>query len=200
MPTPAEPKFRAPGFALAAATKSRDRLESARGRDNQHARHNAQRGNGRKIGRRIVVQVRIKRRRDRVRGRVDQHGVAVGIRFGDEAGSRRSPSAGTVLDDDALPELRRELLKHQTRNNVGDGACSERHDYPHGSCGHACASASNETRVRPSVHTSNERDGFMVSSIERPVGSTRAECAGRWQLRRLDVQYIICLTIDAKLV
>ena len=41
VPTPAEPKFMAPGFAFAVGDKVGDRLEPACPRNNQHARDNA---------------------------------------------------------------------------------------------------------------------------------------------------------------
>ena len=76
-------------------------LEALRRRNDQDARRTAKRDHGGKIPRRIVAEVRIKRRRDGVRVRVDEQGVAVGVRLGDEAGADRSACAAAVLDDDA---------------------------------------------------------------------------------------------------
>ena len=67
-----------------------------------------------------------------------------------------------------------------------------------GRVGHVCASALNETRVRPSADTSNKRDGFMVvlhcksRRLCAPGAKDNGSC------HALDVQYIICLTGDAE--
>ena len=59
------------------------RLETAGRRNHQDARRKAERDDRRKIPHRIETQARIERRRDRVRGRVDEYGVAIGICLGD---------------------------------------------------------------------------------------------------------------------
>ena len=77
----------------------------------------------------FVAQVRIERRRDGVGGGVDEDGGAIGIRLGDGTGRSGSSRARTVFDDDAPSELRRDLLEHEPRHDVGDGAGRERHDH-----------------------------------------------------------------------
>ena len=59
-----------------------------------------------------------------------QDGVAIRIRLGDEAGTDGPASAGTILDHDALAELRRELLDHDARDNICGAASSDGHDSP----------------------------------------------------------------------
>jgi hypothetical protein len=56
--------------------------------------------------------------------------VAVGRRFGDELRADHTVSAGAVVDDDGLPELRRELLADEAADDVGRTARRERHDHP----------------------------------------------------------------------
>ena len=107
-----------------------DCLEALGRRNDQDERRDAERDDCRKISRRMVAQVRMKRRRYRVRGRVDEEGVAIGVRLGDDAGTDRLPCAGTVLHDDALPELRRELLEHDAGDDVDHAARCDRYDRP----------------------------------------------------------------------
>ena len=60
---------------------------------------------------------------------VGQNGVAVGFRLGDRSHSDRIAGTRAVLHHDRLAELRRNLLQHQTRHDVGRAAGGQRHDH-----------------------------------------------------------------------
>ena len=60
-------------------------------------------------------------------GRGEYQRVAVGLGLGDLGGADIAPGAGLVLDQDALPEPRRQPLRHDTRNRVAGAARTERH-------------------------------------------------------------------------
>ena len=59
---------------------------------------------------------------------IDEHRVAVGCGLGDHVGADRTARAGTVLDDDVLPQLLADLLHHDPRNDVARTTRAERHD------------------------------------------------------------------------
>ena len=66
-----------------------------------------------------------------MRGRIDQNGVAVRLRLGDQAGADGLRGAGPVLDDDGLPDLLRHLIEYHPRQDVGGAARGQRDDHTH---------------------------------------------------------------------
>jgi hypothetical protein len=102
------------GELTEARLRERDHVGDGSRRQQRGDRHDqgqlGKKDDRRKILHRIVWQVRIKVRADAVgRDRVEQQGVAVGIRFGDAGGCGRSTGAAAVHDDDGLPERVGEL-------------------------------------------------------------------------------------------
>ena len=131
---PTEENVNEPGLALAAAMRSPTVLETLRGRNNEYVRRDAKWNNGGEVVSGVVAQLGIEGRGDRVGGTAGEDCVTVGIRPGHRGGPDRSTSAGAVFDHDGLPELLRELLEHNSRDNVGGAACRERHNRSHRLC------------------------------------------------------------------
>src|SRR5262249_19983460 len=67
---------------------------------------------------------------DRVGRGEYQDGVAIRVRFGDEGGPGRAARAGSIFHYDGLTEPARQLIEHQSRNDIGCAASRDRHDDP----------------------------------------------------------------------
>ena len=126
VPTPPEPKFIAPFFALASAIRS---LIEWIG---ELALTTATSGEmpiiARPVSSLVDVELEflVERRRDRERGLAADHdGVAVGRRLGDLLGGDQSAGAGPVLDHEALAGRLGELLRDHARRDVGAAAGRE---------------------------------------------------------------------------
>ncbi|MBK9572029.1 MAG: hypothetical protein IPO43_04520 [Rhodoferax sp.] len=61
-------------------------------------------------------------------GRVDEQRTPVRLRPGNDTGAHGLPRARPVFDQDALSELRGELLEHHAGNRVNDAARRNGHD------------------------------------------------------------------------
>ena len=127
-PTRATRKWTVSGLALAAATYSCTVLKPSRRRDDHHVRHAADRAHGHEVAHDVVGELRIERRRDGVRRGMHQHRVAVRLGLGDHRRAERAARAGAILHHDALPELRRHLLKNDARHDIDGAAWPERND------------------------------------------------------------------------
>ena len=80
----------------------------------------------------LMPRARLPRRgRNRVRGRVDEQRIAIGLRLGDSAGAHRLTRPWSVLHHDSLPELSGELPEHGAGNDVDDASRRDGHDCLH---------------------------------------------------------------------
>jgi hypothetical protein len=61
---------------------------------------------------------------------VEQEGVTVGVRLGDDIRTDRAAGAAHVLDDDRLAEGFRQALREEARQHVGRAAGREGDDHP----------------------------------------------------------------------
>ena len=86
-----------------------------------------------RIERQLLVQARV----DGERGGDAEQRVAVGRRFGDRFGSVQTARAGTVIDDERLPERLAHALRDHARREIGRAAGALRDDHSdgfHGKC------------------------------------------------------------------
>jgi hypothetical protein len=79
----------------------------------------------------IMNKVVVERRIDRVWRSDLKEGVAVGVPPDDNLGSNIAPSSRPVVDDKLLPELLRQRLSNQARDNVGCGPGREADNEAH---------------------------------------------------------------------
>ena len=130
----------------------------------------------------MIAQVRMQRRRYRVCGRIDKKGVAVGVRLGDEIGSDGRSPTRAVLHNNRLPELRRQLLEHQTRDDVDEGARRERHDRlqrlrrPSLCLGLECRESENDSRYQ---HQAERFHDILLYVIACAVAVAHRDVGGR---------------------
>ena len=103
-------------------------LVSLRRRDHEHRRHVAERDDGREVAQGIERQVAVCGWHDGVRGRVDQDGVAVGVRSCRGGHADGVAGAGAIFHHDRLAELLRKLIQNRAPDHVGGAARGERHD------------------------------------------------------------------------
>jgi hypothetical protein len=156
------------------------------GCDHHHARHDADEGDGNKLARRIVahlVLVEMLVDRDLARGR-HQPRETVGRRLRDGCGGDHSACAGTVLDDDGLPERRLQRFGEEPRHDVhsaAGGIADEDADRPVGVavlCPHAtCAGDESKARARHDI-PSGEHHSSPPQSSNRNADAARAKSAG----------------------
>ena len=196
LPTPTEEKFSAPGFALAAATKSPTVFQPLVRRNNQDAGRDPEWDDRSKIPRRIEAEVGMERRRDGERGPVGEDRIAVGIRLGDEGGAdcRRRRRRGS-------PRRCSGRAVAESCSNTTRGMMSVVLPAPTGTMarsgfvGQVSALASIVANPNPTTASNVKGSGFMTSSLSR-VGSCREQSgihAGALTQRGLAVQYLIPL-------
>ena len=132
LPTPAWPKLIAPGFARARATKSASDLCGEAGVHHQHVRRQRQRHDVDEVLGRVVGQLGVDRRIDRVRVGIDEQRVAVGRRLRHRRRADRAAGAGTVLDHHRLaPVSPTSFARHEAPDDVGRARRRERDDHVH---------------------------------------------------------------------
>ena len=86
---------------------------------------------GREILRRVVGELLVERRIERISARItEQQRIAIGRAARDFTRPDRGAGAGPVLHHHRLPELRRERLRHRARHHVEAAAGRLRHDQP----------------------------------------------------------------------
>ena len=141
--------------------------------DRHHHRHVAERDHAGEIGEHVERQLRARRRRDGVGRGIGQDGVAVGLGLRHRRHADGVAGARAVLDDERLAELRRHLLEHRARHDVGRGAGGERDDHADrrasaSSCADAGVSAA--ATYRTAMASSRRR---MATSLILPPSLTR---------------------------
>ena len=125
--------------------------------DDQQVRRDRNERYVREILHRIVGQLRIRARRDRVRaGRAEREGVTVRGRLGRGVRADRSAGACLVFDDHLLAEALAELLRDDARHDVGGASRREADDQLDGPVG-VIALAGRQTR--PSEHSRHGGNG-----------------------------------------
>jgi hypothetical protein len=106
-------------------------LRGDRRMHHEDVRDRGQVGDRNEIGQRLVGELRVRGGIDRVRrdGR-DAQRVSVRRRLRDEVGADAAAGPGAIVDDDRLPELLRELVGDEPRDDVGRATRRERNDEP----------------------------------------------------------------------
>ena len=194
VPTPTDEKFRAPGLALAAATRSPIVFhplaggttmtfgDYASGMTAEKSRADGSSGSN------IAMERSCARSSGRARcSHRDQPWR--------QSPCKGSACAGTVLHDDALAELRRELLEHHARDDVGGAPAAKGTMTRSGFVGQVSAVASMVARPNPSSDSSVRQNGFMTPSWSHRLLAL-GQCTALAQTVS-SVQYIIPLAIHA---
>jgi hypothetical protein len=122
-----------------AAPRQRDQLfhvlhRQRRVGDEQEGRRRNQ-YHRREIAQRIVRELRIEARVDRETRKSGQHGVAVRRRLRNDLRSDVAACAGSIIDEDLLPEGDREVLSDRACDDVGRAARRKRRDPAYGLAG-----------------------------------------------------------------
>ena len=129
MALPGDAKRSLPGFAFAAATRSRHGLDGRIGAHHDRERHGRDQPHRREVLHGVVGQARHDRRRDGQVARLRDHErVAVRLRLGGRVQAEGSAGAGLVLHDDLPAQRRRQLVAHDPAEDVGAAARRERDD------------------------------------------------------------------------
>ena len=132
-PTAAD-AFGAPGELVRGRLGERNELLQGFRRDGgidaHRDRHGAEIGDRREILHHIVLHAHQHRRDDEQR-RIDQQRVAVRRASRHLHGADRAAGAGDVLDDERLPKLFLEELRHRARDDVGQAAGRRGHHHAH---------------------------------------------------------------------
>ena len=153
----AEPEVSLPGFAFGVADELGKRICRHRGVHDNDIRVGRQRGYGNEILHRIVVEIFVQRRRDRVLvGAAGQQRVTVGRSTRNIAPANSAAGAGNVFDDDGLAEIGREIMRRDTHRGVGRSAWRVWHDDFDGMVGKVLR-AHRQTRNRGD-NTKHDRD------------------------------------------
>jgi len=139
MPTEAE--LSEPGLAFAAATSSFTERMPFDGAITSTLGSKSERDDAGQVAQRVVRQVLVRGRRDRIRRGVCEKRVAVGLGFRHQRRADGAARAGAVLDDDGLPELGREPFRHGARDDVGAAPGVNGTMILIDFAGHACACA-----------------------------------------------------------
>ena len=125
----AEPDVSLPGFAFGVADELGKRIHRHRGVHDNDIRVGRQRGYGNEILYRIVVEIFVQCRRDRVLvGAAGQQRVTIGRSSRNIAPANSAASAGDVFDDDGLAEIGRQIMRRDTHRGVGRSAWRVWHD------------------------------------------------------------------------
>src|SRR5581483_9833741 len=117
-------------LCLSCCDQLAERLDAFGWGDDQHIRHAAQWSDAGEIFGWIVRELGINRRRNGVSVGMSQQRVAVRLRPGDRADCNRASCANAVFNDDRLSQLRRQLLEHRARDEVGGTTGPKRNKDP----------------------------------------------------------------------
>ena len=124
-----------------AGPRSGQRDQLCDGIDGQRRMHDQQQRRGRdycdrrKVARRIVADLAVHGRSDRIVGlRTDDQRIAVGLGPGHKFRGDRAARAGPVVNHERLSETLAELLRHDARRNIGAPARREADHDAHRLC------------------------------------------------------------------
>ena len=131
LPTLMVPTLRAPGFALAAATKSGKVLNSEIAIGCEHEIEKTQTGNRLKIFHRIVGKVFEQRRADGSSVREQCEGMTVARRAGNGASRGYAAGPRLIFYVKSATKLRSKFLCNNAGRDVGDPACRKGQHDPH---------------------------------------------------------------------
>ena len=127
-------------------------LEAGIRLDAKHHRRERKRCDRHQRGLMIPIQLAEHVGQRRVRIVVGEQRIAVGRRIDDRAGADGARSAGLVLDDEALAELDRQLLRHLARHDVDRSTGRVGHDDADGLVGIGCKRGAGAGQGRGQQH------------------------------------------------
>jgi hypothetical protein len=116
------------GLGLGGGDHGGQRLERPVGRNHHHIRQIGDRRDADQVAHGVEGQVGLNERRDRIRGRREQDGVAVRIGPCHRGGCGGAAGAEAAFDDRGLTDLSADLFEHRAGDGVRRAARGEGHN------------------------------------------------------------------------